>query len=72
MENADGLSLRQTRAGVQNETLQAALNVARGGFVNKRQAAVDALPEFNALKTRAIDIKNHTLEGHDIRHVGTQ
>ncbi|MCP4008604.1 MAG: lactate utilization protein, partial [Proteobacteria bacterium] len=45
-----------------DSTLQAALNVARGGFVDKRQAAVDALPEFEALKARAKAIKNHTLD----------
>ena len=45
-----------------DETLQAALNVARGGFVAKRQDAVDALPEFEAIKARAKTIKNHTLD----------
>ncbi len=47
---------------LQDETLQAALNVARGGFVDKRRVAVDALPEFEAIKARAKQIKNHTLD----------
>ena len=61
MQQGSGFKKDAVQA-LQNETLQEALNVARGGFVNKRQAAVDALPEFNAIKTRAIDIKNHTLD----------
>jgi L-lactate dehydrogenase complex protein LldF len=58
-----GLGFRKDAAeALQNETLQAALNVARGGFVDKRQAAVDALPEFEAIKARAKSIKDHTLD----------
>ncbi|MCP4010526.1 MAG: lactate utilization protein, partial [Proteobacteria bacterium] len=53
---------RDSVKALHDSTLQAALNVARGGFVDKRQAAVDALPEFEALKARAKAIKNHTLE----------
>ena len=51
---------------LQDENLQAALGNARGGFVEKRQAAIEALPEFAALKQRAKTVKNHTLEhlGH--------
>ena len=45
-----------------DETLQAALNVVQGGFVAKRQAAVNALPEFEVIKARAKAIKNHTLD----------
>lgn len=45
-----------------DENLQAALGNARGGFVDKRRAAVDALPEFEAIKQRAQAIKNHTLD----------
>jgi L-lactate dehydrogenase complex protein LldF len=41
--------------------LQQALGRARGGFVDKRAAAVAALPEFEALRERAQAIKDHTL-----------
>lgn len=41
--------------------LQQALGRARGGFVDKRAAAVAALPEFEALRERARAIKDHTL-----------
>jgi L-lactate dehydrogenase complex protein LldF len=61
MQKGSGFKKDAVRA-LQNDTLQNALNIARGGFVNKRQAAVDALPEFDAIKTRAKAIKNHTLD----------
>ncbi len=41
--------------------LQDALGQARGGFVDKRQAAIDALPEFTQIKARAKAIRDHTL-----------
>jgi L-lactate dehydrogenase complex protein LldF len=46
--------------------LQRALGNVRGGFVVKRAAAREALPEFDALKTQAREIKNHTLANLDI------
>ena len=61
MLNTPGFKKDSVKA-LQNKTLQAALNVARGGFVDKRQAAVDALPEFEAIKARAKAIKDHTLD----------
>jgi L-lactate dehydrogenase complex protein LldF len=42
--------------------LQVALKNARGGFVDKRQAAIDGLPEFEAIKKRAQAVKNHALD----------
>lgn len=48
-----------------NEDLQAALNKARGHFVDGRATARDNLPEFDALRDQARDIKNHTLEHLD-------
>jgi len=42
MLNGPGFKKNSVKA-LHDETLQAALNVARGGFVDKRQAAVDAL-----------------------------
>jgi L-lactate dehydrogenase complex protein LldF len=45
-----------------DEKLQHALTKARGGFVDKRQAAIDALPEFDDLRRDALEIKQHTLD----------
>ncbi len=48
-----------------NENLQQALGKMKVGFVDKRAAARDRLPEFDALRDQARDIKNHTLENID-------
>ncbi|QID16601.1 iron-sulfur cluster-binding protein [Nitrogeniibacter mangrovi] len=45
--------------------LQQALGKARGGFVGKRAQQVEAMPEFEALRDTARDIKNHVLEHLD-------
>ena len=44
-----------------DKRLQAALDHASGGFVQKRATLVAALPEFEALRERARDLKNHVL-----------
>ena len=49
------------RRALRDAELRRALSLARGGFVDKRRAAVDALPEFEALRTSAKQIKEHTL-----------
>jgi len=41
--------------------LQRALNKAGSGFIDKRRAAIDALPVFEALREKAKTIKEHTL-----------
>ncbi|MEX0759306.1 MAG: LUD domain-containing protein, partial [Tistlia sp.] len=41
--------------------LQKAMGFVRTGFIDKRKAAADALPEFEALRDAARDIKDHTL-----------
>lgn len=41
--------------------LQRALGKAKGGFVDKRRIAVETLPEFEALRSAAREIKEHTL-----------
>ena len=41
--------------------LQQALGRAKGGFVDKRAAAIEALPEFEELSKTAKEIKEHTL-----------
>ncbi len=48
-----------------DKRLQAALDHASGGFLKKRAALVDALPEFEALRERARDIKDHVLSNLD-------
>ena len=47
-------------AALGDANLQAALRGSRGNFVLKRAKARDALPEFDALRDRARDIKNAT------------
>lgn len=54
------------RAGMANPTLQRAMANMRHGFPAKRLAAIDRLPEFEALRDRARDIKNHVLEHLDV------
>ncbi|HEY8566294.1 MAG TPA: LutB/LldF family L-lactate oxidation iron-sulfur protein [Beijerinckiaceae bacterium] len=46
--------------------LQRALGNVRQGFIGKRQAAADKLPEFEALRDSAKDIKDHTLAHLDL------
>jgi L-lactate dehydrogenase complex protein LldF len=48
-----------------DETLRSALGRAKDGFVLKRRRALEALPEYEALRDRAVAIKNHTLENLD-------
>ncbi|MCH9670370.1 MAG: iron-sulfur cluster-binding protein [Gammaproteobacteria bacterium] len=51
------------RVALLDDQLRLALERAQGGFVNNRQNAVDGLPEFEALRGAAREIKEHTL-GH--------
>ncbi|WP_454918936.1 LutB/LldF family L-lactate oxidation iron-sulfur protein [Xanthobacter sediminis] len=46
--------------------LQEALAKVGPGFIGKRRAAADKLPEFEALRDSARDIKNHTLAHLDL------
>ncbi|MFG1379533.1 lactate utilization protein B [Xanthobacter autotrophicus] len=46
--------------------LQAALSKVGPGFIGKRTAAADKLPEFDALRDSARDIKDHTLAHLDL------
>ena len=48
-----------------NPTLRQALGQSRKGFVNKRAELVAALPEFEALRDQARDVKDHVLENLD-------
>ena len=49
------------RRALSDEQLQRALTNVPRGFIVKRQKAKDKLPEFDALRDQARDIKNHTL-----------
>ncbi len=53
------------RAALLDEKLQGALKKSRGGFVDKRQQAVDDFAQFETLRDRAVDIKNHVLADLD-------
>ncbi len=46
--------------------LQQALGNVRSGFIDKRKKAIDALPEFEALRDSAKAIKDHALENLDL------
>jgi L-lactate dehydrogenase complex protein LldF len=48
-----------------NEGLQESLAVLKVGFQERRRLAAERLPEFEALRDRARDIKNHTLANLD-------
>src|SRR5882762_5460000 len=53
------------REALANPTLQTALGMAKTGFPLKRLAAIERLPEFEALREEGKRIKNHTLEHLD-------
>jgi L-lactate dehydrogenase complex protein LldF len=46
--------------------LQRALNNVKSGFIEKRRVVADKLPEFEALRDSARDIKNHVLAHLDL------
>ena len=51
---------------LKDAALQRALGNVRTGFIEKRAAAAARLPEFEALRDSARDIKNHTLAHLDL------
>lgn len=55
----------QATVALKDIKLQRALANAKGGFVDKRLAAVQALPEFEQLRAVAREIKEHTLSHLD-------
>ncbi|MFQ5995635.1 MAG: LutB/LldF family L-lactate oxidation iron-sulfur protein [Acidiferrobacterales bacterium] len=55
----------QAKVALKDIDLQRALAKAKGGFVDKRQAAINGLPEFEQLRTIAREIKEHTLSHLD-------
>jgi L-lactate dehydrogenase complex protein LldF len=54
------------KAALANANLQAALRGSRGNFVAKRARAREELPEFDALRDRARDIKDEALKNLDL------
>lgn len=54
------------RKALGDAQLQRALGNVKKGFIEKRAAAAEALPEFEALRDSARDIKNHALEHLDL------
>ena len=53
------------RAALLDPDLQRAMGFIRGGFVKNRAAALERLPEFEALRQTARGIKEHTLQNLD-------
>jgi len=51
---------------LQDAPLQKALNNLRTGFIERRALAAAELPEFEALRDSARDIKKHTLQHLDL------
>ncbi|MGE0846099.1 MAG: LutB/LldF family L-lactate oxidation iron-sulfur protein [Flavobacteriaceae bacterium] len=55
-----------SRAALADAALQRALGNVEKGFIGKRAKAAAKLPEFEALRDRSRDIKNHTLAHLDL------
>src|SRR3546814_4988477 len=53
------------RAALASQTLQKAMKHVKTGFIDKRAKARAKLPEFDALREAARDIKDHTLPNLD-------
>jgi L-lactate dehydrogenase complex protein LldF len=53
------------RSALSDAQLQRALGNVRRGFIQKRAKAVERLPEFDALRDHARDVKDHALEHLD-------
>ncbi len=54
------------REALADPQLQRAMSNVGVGFVQKRRMAMDKLPEFDALRDQARDIKNHTFQYLDL------
>ena len=58
--------IQHTARALTDAQLQKALGNVERGFIAKRRTAADRLPEFEALRDQARDIKDHTLEHIDL------
>ncbi len=56
---------KNVSVALQDEQLQEALERVQEGFVDKRAAAVSALPEFEQLREQGSAIRNHVLDNLD-------
>ena len=65
MKSAAHDFLARARSALNNPDLARALARARTGFVDRRLAVVETLPEFQALRRTAREIKEHTLQHLD-------
>jgi len=65
MQAAGSTFTKRVSIAIHDKRLQAALAHASGGFVHKRAQQVAALPEFEALRERARDVKEHVLTNLD-------
>ena len=52
---------QNAHAALADPNIQRAMGAAQGGFIRRRAEARAALPEFDALRDRARDLKNHVL-----------
>ncbi len=66
METSSSRFPANVREAFSDQQLQRALRNVPTGFIKKRAAARDRLPEFDALRDAARDIKNHTLQHLDL------
>ncbi len=57
---------QNARQAIGDPQLQKAMGHVRSGFIDKRRIAVEALPEFEALRDSAKAIKDHTLQNLDL------
>ncbi len=53
------------KGAIADPTLQRALGNMKGGFIGKRLAVINKLPEFEELREAGRAIKNHTLQHLD-------
>ncbi len=65
MQSAGSTFTKRASIAIHDPRLQAALANASGGFVHKRAQQVSALAEFEALRERARDLKEHVLANLD-------
>jgi L-lactate dehydrogenase complex protein LldF len=57
---------QNSRDALANPNIQRAMSHAQSGFVDKRSKAAAKVPEFEALRDAARDLKNHTLANLDL------
>ena len=66
MQSTSHAFKENAKGALADEQLKRALGNMKKGFIEKRAKAVERLPEFEALRDAARDIKNHTLENLDL------